>query len=55
MSQMHYSVASIMAMLDRGEYSTSDINQALADLEAMKKNIPSSTYESVKALLKAKL
>ena len=55
MSQMHSSVASIMAMLDRGKYSKSDIEQALADLEAMKKSINKYTYENTKALLEAKL
>ena len=55
MSQMHGSIESIMAMLERGRYSKGDINQALADLEAMKKNIRSDQYKSVKALLEAKL
>ena len=55
MSQMHYSTASIMAMIDRGEYSRGDINQALADLEAMKNSISSNQYNSIKALLESKL
>ena len=55
MSQMHYSIASIMAMLDNGKYSKSDITQALADLEAIKDNISSYQYKNIKALLEAKL
>ncbi|MBQ9844023.1 MAG: hypothetical protein IJO31_07715 [Oscillospiraceae bacterium] len=55
MSQRYSSVASIMAMLDSGRYSQSDITQALADLEAMKKSISSYQYESIKSLLEAKL
>lgn len=55
MSQQHRSIASIEAMLDRGEYKKSDIMQALADLEAMKKNIKKHQYEAMKALLQAKL
>lgn len=54
MSQMHYSTASILAMLE-GKYSKEDIKQALADLEAMKKNIPEYTYQSIKALLEDKI
>lgn len=55
MSQMHYSIASIMAMLDAGKYSKADITQALADLKAMKNSISSYQYENIKALLEAKL
>ena len=42
-------------MLDRGNYTKSDVTQALADLEAMKENISSYQYKNVKALLEAKL
>lgn len=55
MSQMHYSLASIMEMLELGKYTRSDIVQALADLEAMKDNIGSYQYKNIKALLEAKL
>ena len=55
MSQMHYSIASIMSMLERDDYTKSDIIQALADLEAMKKSISSYQYNSIKSLLEAKL
>lgn len=55
MSQMHSSTAGIEAMLERGEYSSGDIKQALADLDAMKDNIPEYTYKNLKALLQAKL
>lgn len=55
MSQMHYSIASILAMLDNGKYSKHDITQALADLKAMKNSISSYQYENIKALLEAKL
>ena len=54
MSQMYHSIASIMAMLDRN-YSHSDIVQALADLEAMKKSIRPDQYIAVKKLLEDKL
>ena len=54
MSQMYFSVESILEMLDR-KHNIADIKQALADLEAMKKSIKTSTYESVKALLEDKL
>ena len=54
-SQMHSSIASILSMLDRGNYTKSDVTQALADLEAMKENISSYQYKNVKALLEAKL
>ena len=54
MSQRHFHVESILAMLD-GKYTKDDIKQALNDLDAMKDNIKKSTYESVKALLEAKL
>ena len=53
MSQMHYTTDSILAMLE-GKYTKEDIIQALADLEAMKKNIPEYTYNNVKALLEDK-
>ena len=55
MSQMHYSIESIMAMLERGKYTTSDIEQALADLEAMKTSISDYTYKNTKRLLEDKL
>jgi len=55
MSQMHSSTASIEAMLDRGGYSSEDIKQALADLDAMKNSISEYTYKNLKALLQAKL
>ena len=55
MSQMHRSVESIQAMLDRGRYSKADIQQALADLEAMRPNISDYTYRNMKALLEAEL
>lgn len=54
MSQMHSSVESIMTMLER-RYTTEDIKQALADLEAMRGSIDEYRYKNVKALLKAKL
>ena len=53
MSQMHYTTDSILAMLE-GKYTKEDIIQALADLEAMKKNIPEYTYNNIKALLEDK-
>lgn len=55
MSQMHSSLESIQTMLDRGRYTTADIQQALADLEAMRSNISDYAYRNMKALLEAKL
>ena len=55
MSQRHFSVDSIMAMLELGKYTRSDLIQALADLEAMKDNIGSYQYKNIKTLLEAKL
>ena len=55
MSQMHHSSESIQAMLDRGRYTKADIQQALADLEAMRPNISDYQYRNMKALLEAKL
>lgn len=54
MTQMHSSTDSILAMLER-KYSKEDIKQALADLEAMKKNIEEYKYNSIKKLLEDKL
>ena len=53
MSQKFTSVEGILAMLDK-EYTKGDIAQALADLEAMKKNISKNKYENVKKLLEDK-
>ena len=55
MSQLHSTLESIQVMLDRGRYTTADIQQALADLEAMRPNISDYQYRSMKALLEAKL
>ena len=55
MSQMHSSIASIMSMLERENYTKDDVRQALADLDAMKKNIRNYQYKNIKALLEAKL
>ena len=52
---MHHSIESIQAMLDRGRYTKADIQQALADLEAMRPNISDYQYRNMKALLEAKL
>lgn len=54
MSQMHHTVESIMAMLER-KYTKEDIKQALADLEAMKNSIEEYKYKNVKKLLEDKL
>lgn len=53
---MYSSLSAIETMLELGNYSTSDINQALADLEAMyeDKNISEYQYKNMKALLEAK-
>ena len=55
MSQLHSTLESIQVMLDRGRYTTADIQQALADLEAMRPNISDYQYRNMKALLEAKL
>ena len=55
MSQMHRTLESIQTMLERGRYTTADIQQALADLEAMRPNISDYAYRNMKALLEAKL
>ena len=52
MSQLHSTLESIQVMLDRGRYTTADIQQALADLEAMRPNISDYQYRT---LLEAKL
>jgi hypothetical protein len=54
MSQMHYSLESIITMLE-GRYTKEDIKQALADLEAMRSNIGDYQYKNIKALLEDKL
>lgn len=51
MSQMHRTVESIMAMIERKWYTESDIISALADLEAMKENISDNAYRNTKRLL----
>lgn len=51
MSQMHRTVESIMAMIERKWYTESDIISALADLEAMNKNISDNAYRNTKRLL----
>lgn len=55
MSQLHHSTESILAMLERGRYTRSDIMQALADLEAMRPHISDYVYKSIKKLLEDKL
>ena len=56
MSNTYSSLASIDALLDR-KYSTSDIRQAMNDLQAMydDRNINEYQYKNYKALLTAKL
>ncbi len=53
---MFSSIESIMTMLERGNYTRSDINQALSDLETMYRagSISDYQYKNVKALLEAK-
>lgn len=54
---MRYSsIESINTMLRLGNYTSEDINQALADLEAMyeRKSINEYQYKNMKALLEAK-
>ncbi len=55
MSQLHSTLERIQVMLDRSRYTTADIQQALADLEAMRPNISDYQYRNMKALLEAKL
>lgn len=53
---MYSSIESIMTMLDRGNYSKSDINQALSDLNIMYEagHISEYQYKNIKSLLEAK-
>ena len=55
MSELHSTLERIQVMLDRSRYTTADIQQALADLEAMRPNISDYQYRNMKALLEAKL
>lgn len=55
MSQSYSSSEGILEMLGRGDYTEEDLEEARADLDAMKENIRESTYENIKILLDDKL
>ncbi|MEG1809170.1 MAG: hypothetical protein RR244_04900 [Oscillospiraceae bacterium] len=55
MSQTYSSTESILAMLDKINYTKDDIKQGLADLDEMKNSISTYKYLNIKALIETKL